>query len=37
MAKPKITFVDAFGKATQREMTDEEAAEFLAMAEAAKE
>lgn len=35
MAKPKITFIDEFGNATQRDMTNEEAAEYLAMAEAA--
>lgn len=34
MPKPKITFVDVFGNATQRDMTDEEAAEFLANADA---
>ena len=33
MANPKITFIDAQGNATQREMTDEEAAEFLALAD----
>lgn len=34
MPNPKITFVDVFGNSTQREMTDEEAAQFLANADA---
>lgn len=33
MPNPKITFVDIYGNAKQREMTDEEAAEFLANSE----